>query len=115
MSDSRDPVILDDEIEIMRYVEAGSDVTIATLINFGSHPEYAGSHNTQLSSDYAHWLRQGVEDGVLGPDGEMVPGVGGIAVFYQGAVGSQIGPNDLEAEAWDGTYYGDMDSLEIRR
>jgi hypothetical protein len=113
VSDSRDPVILDDEIRIMRYVEAGSDTTIATLINFGSHPEYAGPNNTQLSSDFAHWLREGVESGVAGPDGEMVPGAGGIAVFYQGAVGSQIGPNDLEAEGWDGTYYGDEDSLEL--
>jgi len=111
VSDSRDPVILDDEMRIMRYVDAGADTTIATLINFGSHPEYAGPRNSLLSSDYAHWLRDGVENGVLGPTGEMVPGVGGIAVFYQGAVGSQIGPNDLEAEGWDGTVYGDDQNL----
>ncbi|NIS31948.1 MAG: hypothetical protein GWO04_19225, partial [Actinobacteria bacterium] len=106
-------MILDDEIRIMRYVEAGTDTTIATLINFSSHPEYAGPHNTELSSDFAHWLREGVESGVAGPDGEMVPGVGGIAVYYQGAIGSQIGPNRLRAEGWDGTVYGNEESLEL--
>lgn len=96
VSDSRDPQVLDDEIRVIRFMEAGDDETIATLINFASHPEYLGSRNTLLSSDFAHGLREGVENGVQGPT-EALEGVGGIAVFFNGAVGSQIGPNDLDS------------------
>jgi hypothetical protein len=111
VSDSRDPYILDDEIRIVRFADVEMGTTIATLVNFASHPEYAGSDNTLLSSDWVNWLREGVESGLVGPDGEMVEGVGGVAVFYQGALGCQIGPNRLEAVAWDGTKLGSMDSL----
>ena len=38
----------------------GSD-TIATLINYAGHPEYTGSDNTLLSSDYVNWLRDAVD------------------------------------------------------
>ncbi|MFK8001055.1 MAG: neutral/alkaline non-lysosomal ceramidase N-terminal domain-containing protein [Polyangiales bacterium] len=102
VSDSRDPQILDDEIRVIRFMEAGGDETIATLINFASHPEYLGSRNTLLSSDFAHGLREGVENGAQGPT-EALEGVGGIAVFFNGAVGSQIGPNDLDSpQTFDG-------------
>ncbi|MEM6959302.1 MAG: neutral/alkaline non-lysosomal ceramidase N-terminal domain-containing protein, partial [Myxococcota bacterium] len=96
ISDSRDPQVIDDEIRLLRFVQAGGEQTIATLVNFGAHPEYAGSRNTLLSSDLAHGLREAIENGTTGPSGEL-EGVGGIAVFINGAVGSQIGPNDLDA------------------
>jgi len=102
IGDNRDPEILDPELRLMRLVEAGTDDTIATLVNFGAHPEYLGSHNTLISSDLGHWLREGISDGVVGPDGSMTPGVGGITVWMNGAVGGQIGPNQLDAQTWAG-------------
>ncbi len=100
--DIRDPIVIDPRIRVMRFLEAGSDTTIATLVNLGSHPEYLDDRNTLLSSDYPHWLRDGIENGVDGPDGEWVEGLGGIAVFYQGALGSQIGPANAEVQTWGG-------------
>jgi hypothetical protein len=101
--DVRDPYILDDQMRLMRLIAADDDATIATVINFAAHPEYSGDENLQLTSDYPHWLRTGIERGVVGPDGTEVPGVGGVAVFINGALGSQIGPGGLTLEAWDGT------------
>ncbi|MCS6797788.1 MAG: hypothetical protein NZ898_04545 [Myxococcota bacterium] len=103
VGDNRDPFILDDRVTAMRFVEREGGRTIATLVHWGSHPEYTGSHNQELSSDYPHWLREGVTNGAVGPDGTRLPGVGGITVFYQGALGSQIGPNRLDQTRWDGT------------
>jgi len=103
VGDNRDPQILDDEARVMRFVRAGADTTVATLTNFAAHPEYAGSENTLLSSDYVHWLRAGIEDGVTGADGARRDGVGGIAVFVNGALGCQIGPNGIDPRRWDGT------------
>ncbi len=101
LSDSRHPRIIDDNARVFRVIDAGDESTIATWINFGSHPEYFGDENTLLSSDYPHYLREGVENGVVGPDGEMTEGVGGMAAFCLGAIGSQIGPNEMSAATWD--------------
>ena len=120
VGDNRYPNIIDDEIRILRFVEAGtSDVTmpgsgstIATLINFASHPEFQGSENRSLSSDWPHWMRDAVENGIpSGPDGTPIDGIGGNAVFFNGAVGAQIGPNRMHPRTWDGREI-DEDSLE---
>lgn len=101
VGDNRDPNIIDDEVRVIRFAEASSGDTISTLVSWASHPEYAGPRNTLLSSDYPHWLREGLENGVAGPDGAMADGLGGVAVFFSAALGGQIGPNDVEFEAWD--------------
>ena len=113
VSDARDPVIIDDEGRLMRFVEADTETTIATVFNLAAHAEYTGDENQLLSSDIAHYLRQVIEDGVTGPDGAEVAGVGGIALFVNGAVGSQIGPGEVEVETWDGTDLGDEYSFEL--
>ncbi len=135
LGDNRDPFILDDQIRLMRFVRAdGMDApgtpatpdatgsrapagprtsTIATLINFGAHAEYEGSNERELSSDIGHSLRTTIERGGDGPDANTdpeVPGVGGIAVFWNGAIGSQIGPNELLLRDWDGTEVPDEGS-----
>ncbi|RZO55094.1 MAG: hypothetical protein EVA89_26590 [Sandaracinaceae bacterium] len=111
VGDLRDPVILDPEIRVMRFVEAGTETTIGTLVNFGTHPEYLDDRNTMISSDVAHWLRDGLESGVDGPGGERVDGVGGVAVFMNGAVGSQIGPNGLDVQTWEGEALSQRDDV----
>ena len=102
VSDAREPWIIDDEVRLLRFLEAGDGPTIATLVNWGSHPEYMGSSNTELSSDFAHYLRQAIEDGVTGPDGAIEPGLGGMAIYFNGAVGSQIGPIGTQQSSWAG-------------
>ena len=118
--DRRDPSVFDDEVKVMRFVVAGDGMapatgqTIATLINMAAHPESLWDDNTGLSSDYVHYIRDAVEHGVIGPDGLMEPGLPGpgIAVFFNGALGGQIGPDCLRCRptdperttcAWDGT------------
>ncbi|MBX3250685.1 MAG: hypothetical protein KF901_26135 [Myxococcales bacterium] len=110
VGDLRDPNIIDDEIRVLRFVaagtasaEPGSGRTISTLVNFASHPEYLGSSNTLLSSDWPHWMREAIEEGITeGPGGAPVPPLGGITVYVNGAIGSQIGPNRLRPRGFDG-------------
>lgn len=120
VGDNRHPNIIDDEVRMLRFLEAGTGTsepgtgtTIATLLNFASHPEYQGSRNPLLSSDWPHWMREAIEDGIdVGPDGTRVEGVGGTVAFWNGALGSQIGPNGLHVRQWDGTPVLDEDSDE---
>lgn len=103
IGDARDPMIIDDEVRIMRFTSVASDATIATLVNTAGHPEVTGDSNQMLSSDYPHWLRDGVENGVDLADGTNIAGVGGICVFFQGALGVQIGPSRTSPLDYDGT------------
>jgi hypothetical protein len=101
--DNRDPNIVDDEVRLLRFIAADEqDRTIATLVNWAAHPEYVGYTNQLLSSDFAHFLRQGIEEGLTLPADEAVPGLGGIAVFFPGALGGQIGPNHVDVRDWEG-------------
>ncbi len=96
--DIRDPVIFDPTLTIARFTKAGAPgETIATLVNWADHPEIQNFANepTKISAHYVHWLRRGIEEGVLATETPYsqtdLPGLGGTTVFVQGALGGQIG------------------------
>lgn len=97
--DIRDPVIFDPSITIARFVRADSpSVTIGTLVNWANHPEvshFSDTDGSEITAHYPHWLRRHVEQGVLASESSYaaadLPGLGGVTVFVQGALGGQIG------------------------
>jgi hypothetical protein len=94
--DIRDPIIFDPTLTVARFVRADDpDTTIGTFVNWANHPEVSafGDEDLLISSHYVHWLRQVIEDGVAADEAgkPALPGVGGITVFVQGALGGQIG------------------------
>lgn len=111
VGDNRDPFLFDDQVRVMRFLAedglAGDGTkgrpTISTFVNYAAHPEYEGSRNTVMSADFAGWMRNGIEMGAVGPDGELHTGVDGVTVFVNGALGVQIGPNYIHPAQWDGT------------
>ncbi len=106
--DTRDPAITDETVSTTRFVASNGE-TIATWINFANHPEAAGSDNLSLTSDFAHTLRETVEQGAPeGPDGALA-GVGGVAVYVQGAVGGMMTPLRCDTVDLDGTVESEDD------
>nr|HEX4318636.1 hypothetical protein [Kofleriaceae bacterium] len=97
--DIRDPIIFDPTLTIARFTPVGDpSTTIGTLVNWADHPEVAHFSSTEpasVTAHYVHWLRQGIENGVGSADSIYaptdLPGLGGITVFVQGALGGQIG------------------------
>ena len=97
--DIRDPVIFDPTLTIARFVKASDPTsTIGTIVNWADHPEVAHFDDTvpaQITAHYPHWLRDHVEHGVLAAESTYaatdLPGLGGVTVFVQGALGGQIG------------------------
>lgn len=85
VDDSRQPIVYDLQMCCARFVEAGTDKTIGTVVSWGNHVETLGGSNTELTSDFAHYLRDAVEKGVADPNG--VKGLGGKCLFFQGMVG----------------------------
>ena len=80
--------IIDPRLSIMQITKARRPFrSIATLVNFASHPEALGSNNTLLTSDFPHYARQRIEDNE-----------GGVAIWVSGAVGVLQGPLRIDVE-----------------
>ncbi len=87
VGDSRPPKVLDAGIRIMQAIDAETGKTIGTLLNWGNHPETLWSGNVMLTSDFPHYYRKYLEEGVYDGDSLVEEGTGGIALFANGAVG----------------------------
>ncbi len=112
--DSRDPPVFDDTVRVLRLADASTDETIATVLNWGSHPEVLWSSNNLVTSDYVHYAREAIEGG-LPAAGEKParPGQGGVAVFVMAPIGGLITPgNKHPLKARDG---GTVDTNSFER
>jgi hypothetical protein len=72
----RPPLVKDPFLFVMRLVARSTGQTIATVLNWSDHPEVLGRSNTQITSDYPHWLRAYLEKQL-----------GGTALFFSGSIG----------------------------
>lgn len=75
-TDLRDPFVIDDKVVGLTLARASGAITI---VNWAPHPETLAGTKSELSSDYAHYLRERVEGSL-----------GGTAVFFSGAVGGMM-------------------------
>ncbi len=98
--DSRKPVVMDPRMSLLRFVRPGTDDTIATFVNWGNHAETLDSDNPLITSDFPHYLREGVEQGVPAPNG--VEGLGGMCLYFQGQVGGLMTQLHLAVPGRDG-------------
>lgn len=85
--DTRKPDVFDSGLRMIQVLDKESGKTMGTLISFGDHPETLWSDNLLLTSDFPHFVREGIEKGVFSKDSMMRPGVGGVTVYASGAVG----------------------------
>lgn len=111
--DSRKPEVYDRLLGAVRFTKEGTDDTIATMVSWGNHPEAMGSKNPLVSSDFAHYWREGVEKGLPGPNG--CEGFGGMCLFYQGCVGGLMTPLGIDVPDRDGTTIHEEDGIEKTR
>ncbi len=85
--DTRKPEVFDSGLRMIQVLDKESNKTMGTLISFGDHPETLWSDNLLLTSDFPHFVREGIEKGVFNKDSLMRPGVGGVCVYASAAVG----------------------------
>jgi hypothetical protein len=104
LRDSRDPQVIDDTVNVLRFTEkAGGDV-IGTVVNWGNHPETLSDVNNQASADFVWALREAMEKGVYNSQGQLLAqGAGGTCVFLQGKVGGLMTPLGVDTVSVDGT------------
>jgi len=92
VSDTRDPVVIDNRMHVMQFDGANDGKPVVTVLNWADHPESAGSENHYITADYTYWLRDRLEQHTGSP-----------VVFVNGALGGQIGPGQVRPRSDDGT------------
>ena len=106
LRDSRDPVVMNGMVTAISVEAVGGGAVVATLLNWGNHPESLDSDNNAVSSDYLHAIRVALEDGLPETSTHVAhPARGGVAIYWQGAVGGLLGPNGFAITGRDGTVY----------
>lgn len=104
ITDLRDPVVIDEAMNGAGFWDSAGE-PIAMLAHFGDHPESVADENDLITSDFAHGLRQAMEEGTSW-DAYDKPGLGGTAVFVNGAVGGmmtglRVDVEDPDGNVWD--------------
>jgi len=110
IEDTRKPHVIDTNAYLWRFTKPGTEETIATFVNWGNHPETLGGRNCIVSSDFCHYLREGVENGVPEPNG--VEGLGGTCVYMQGMIGGLMTQLHIEVPHRDGVRKFKEDGFE---
>lgn len=110
IEDTRKPHVIDTNAYLWRFTKPGTEETIATFVNWGNHPETLGGRNCIVSSDFCHYLREGVENGVPEPNG--VEGLGGTCVYMQGMIGGLMTQLHIEVPHCDGVRKFKEDGFE---
>ena len=87
VKDTRMPKVYDEGLRLMQAISIETNETLGTLVAWADHPETLWSDNLLISSDFPHYVREGIEKGVYSNDSLMHPGLAGIAVYVNGAIG----------------------------
>lgn len=103
VNDTRDPYIIDARVGVAHF-ESSDGRTLASLVSWANHAETLGASNNLITSDFVHALRVGVERGVSWTS-RSAEGLGGPALFINGAVGGMMTPLRVDVEDPDGNIW----------
>lgn len=87
VKDTRKPEVFDSGLRIIKAIDKENGNILGSLIAWADHAETLWSNNLLLTSDFPHYVREGVEKGVYKGDSLVKPGIGGVAVYINGAIG----------------------------
>lgn len=93
VNDTRPPFVYDEAMRIIQAISLEDSTTLGTLVAWADHPETIWDKNLLVSSDFPHYLREGVEQGVFLEDSLIIKGLGGTTVFFNGAIGGLMTTN----------------------
>ena len=87
VKDTRLPEVFDSGMRIIKAIDKENGTTLGSLVAWGDHPETLWSDNLLVTSDFPHYVREGIEKGVFNKDSLMKGGIGATTIYINGAVG----------------------------
>lgn len=94
VNDTRPPFVLDPGLYVLQAIDEVSGETLGTVVNWGNHPETLWSKNLMITSDFPHYVREGMEKGIFVNGKKVKAGLGGVCVYLTGTVGGLMTTND---------------------
>ena len=87
VTDTRLPEVYDPDLRVMHFTAPDSPTTIGTVVSWANHPETVWGDNTEITADFCGYLRDALERGVVQDGQTLAPGLGGIHLYVNGAIG----------------------------
>ncbi|MEM9934750.1 MAG: neutral/alkaline non-lysosomal ceramidase N-terminal domain-containing protein [Bacteroidota bacterium] len=87
VEDSRPPYVMDAGLMVLQAVDTATKATLGTLVEWSNHPETLWNENLHITSDFPHYVREALEQGVFHQDSLIREGLGGTAVYLTGSIG----------------------------
>ncbi len=105
LTDLRDPIVIDETMGGAAFWD-GDGRLIASLAHFGDHPESLADENLGITSDFAHGLREAMEQGTTW-ESRSRAGLGGTAIFLNGALGGMMTGLRVDVRDPDGNVWSE--------
>ncbi|MGE4568426.1 MAG: hypothetical protein AB7C90_04480 [Bacteroidales bacterium] len=86
-NDTRHPVTPDPYLFVMHALDKESGNPLGSIVQWSNHPETMGSNNLLITSDFPHYVREGMEIGYFHDTLLHTFGPGGISIYANGALG----------------------------
>ncbi len=87
VKDTRNPQVFDNGLRIIRSVDTATGTTLGSLVAWANHPETLWGRNLLITSDFPHYVRKYIEDGIFSGDSLVAEGTGGVTLYVNGAIG----------------------------
>lgn len=87
VKDTRKPEVFDSGMRMIKVLDKETGNVLGSVVAWADHPETLWSKNLLVSSDFPHYVREGVEKGVFNGDSLMKQGIGAVCIYMNGAVG----------------------------
>lgn len=87
VADSRKPEVFDPDIRVMHFTDPTNRMTVGSIVGWADHPETVWSKGTEITADFPGYLRDALENGIHHSGAILEPGIGGIHLYINGAVG----------------------------
>ena len=104
MYDYRPPEVKDDVFDVIQFNNARNDDHIATVVDWGNHPETMGDQNTILTADFPHAVREHLEKKL-----------GGMAIYLSSSLGGMMSTLGVHVTDAQGKKIDDLTFEKVNR
>ncbi len=87
VEDSRAPYTLDIGVRMLQFTSKKSGNTLGSICAWANHPETLWDKNLLITSDFPHYVRHYIENGITYNDSLIQEGIGGVNLYLNGAIG----------------------------
>ncbi len=114
ITDRREPIVVDHNMEVMQLANSSTDEVICTLVNYSGYPELMGGDNTEMTADFPGVMDSDLEAYFGGTSIWVTRVIGGYMMSYydvnfNGLRDDDLYPPNQHLHSFPGmTAYGDL-------